>query len=94
MPRDQDFAKLQPAPGATAGSGQPHFGVAICAPGATTRTKGAAMFDTGAMVTLVSQGWASAHGLQVTRFPAGKQVTVAAFNGQPQPMEGTTDMIM
>ena len=94
MPCGQDFAKLQPAPGATAGSGLPHFGVAICAPGATTRTKGGAMFDTGAMVTLVSQGWASTHGLQVTRFPAGKQVTVAMFNGQPQPMEGTTDMIM
>ena len=90
----QPFGKCHPAAGATAGYGQPHFEVAVGAPSAPKRSKGAIMFDTGAMVTIVTQAWAKAHELKVSPLPStgNGAIAVAAFNGKPQPMEGTVDM--
>ena len=62
---DTPFGQYQSASGAVAAHGQPHFAIAAGQPGATTLTKGAMMFDTGATISIVMDTWAQAHGLQV-----------------------------
>lgn len=90
----QPFGKCHPAPGATARYGQPHLQVAVGAPSAPKRTKGAIMFDTGGMVTIVTQAWVKAHELKAFPLPStwSGAIAVAAFNGKPQPVQGTMDM--
>ena len=45
-------------------------------------------------MTIVTQAWAKAHELKVSLLPSTRTgaITVAAFNGKLQPMEGTVDM--
>ena len=90
----QPLDKCHPAPGATAGYEQPPFQVAVGVPGASNHTKGAMIFDIGAMVTIATQGWAKSHELKVSPLPStgNGAIAVAAFNGKPQPMEGTVDL--
>ena len=64
------LARCKPAPGAAASHGQPHFAVATAAPEAKESTHGVMMFDTGAMVTIVTLGWVEAHQLKVKILPA------------------------
>ena len=54
------------------------------------------MFDTGATISIVMDTWAQAHGLKVKPLPVTGDgtVSVAAFNGMPQPMAGMTDFVL
>ena len=59
-------------------------------PGAA-RTKGSAMIDTGASITLVTRKWAEAHGLAVT--PAAG-ISISGANGNPVQVVGTCAMTL
>ena len=74
---------------------QPHLEVAIQPTGVEKTkqisTKGHAMIDTGAAVTLVTQAWATAHGLKVTQ---GKKISVKGAGGAAIPVLGYTQFTM
>ena len=54
------------------------------------------MFDTGATISIVMDTWAQVHGLKVKPLPVTGDgtVSVAPFNGMPQPMAGMTDFVL
>ena len=54
-------------------------------------TKGHAMVDTGAAVSMVSAGWATAHGLKVTQ---GKKINIRGAGGATIPMAGVTSFTL
>ena len=76
---------------------QPHIEVTVRSlgsdptEGGAPGTKGHAMIDTGAAITLITKGWADAHGLKVTP-KDNKKVTGAS--GSPVVMLGVASFII